>query len=106
LSRRSLGEADAGSVELAGGEVRELVAEDFVEEAVSVFVRGSSDVGGDADEAAVRVAPAVVVHVEVQTQTKGDFRRRMSEYFALPPRGRPLSLRDGCAGEALESGIC
>jgi hypothetical protein len=48
--------ADAGPVELAGGEVRGLVAEDFVEKDVSV--RGLGDVGGDADEAAVRVAAA------------------------------------------------
>jgi hypothetical protein len=41
-------------VELAGGEVRELVAEDFVEKAVGRL----GDVGGDADEAEVGVAPA------------------------------------------------
>jgi hypothetical protein len=46
--------ADFGSVELAGGEVGELVAEDFVEEAVV----GARDVGGDADEVAVGVATA------------------------------------------------
>jgi hypothetical protein len=54
--------ADTGFVKLAGGQVRELVAEDFVEEgvcvSVSVSVRGSIDVSGDADEAAVGVAPA------------------------------------------------
>jgi hypothetical protein len=40
--------------------VCELMAEDFMEEGVSVSgsVCGSSDVGGDADEAAVGVAPA------------------------------------------------
>lgn len=45
-----------GRWSFAGGEVRELVAEDLVEEGVSAH--GSSDVGGDADEAAVQVAPA------------------------------------------------
>ena len=45
-------------MELAGGEVRELVAEDFVEEGVSVSVGRLGDVGGDADETAVGIAPA------------------------------------------------
>jgi len=45
---------DASAVELARGEVGELVAEDFIEE--SVF--GFFEEGGEADEAALGIAAA------------------------------------------------